>query len=402
MTLVTLPAVRAARDALAGVIRVTPVERSRALADLVGGPVLVKCENLQRTGSFKPRGAYLRISRLADRDRSRGVVAASAGNHAQGVAWAASLLRSTSTVFMPTGAPLPKLAATRGYGAEIRLVGSSVDEALAAALEFAETAGRTFVHPFEHPDVVAGQGTVGLEILDQVPDVRTIVVPVGGGGLISGIGVAVKTGRSDIRLVGVQAAGSAPFPPSLAAGHPVAVHGAGTIADGIAIGRPGELTFEHVRALADQVLTVSDEAISRALLLCLERQKLLAEPAGAAGVAAVMEDPGSFEPPVVVVVSGGNIDPILLLRLLRHGLISAGRFLSLRLRIPDRPGALARLLSELADAGANVLDVSHSRTGPGLPLGAVEVAVELETRGPDHCTELLSRLAAAGYETRFD
>lgn len=393
--------VESARELLTDVSRLTPVEGSRPLSELVGGPVLLKCENLQRAGSFKIRGAYVRIARLTDAERARGVVAASAGNHAQGVALAATLLGSRSTVFMPEGAPLPKVEATKAYGAEVQFSGSTVDEALVAAQSFADQTGAVFIHPFDHPDIVAGQGTVGLEICEQAPQVKTIVVSIGGGGLASGIAAAVKADHPDVRVVGVQAAGAAAFPASLLAGHPVALDSMATIADGIAVGCPGQLTYRMVHDLVDDVVTVSEESLSQALLLCLERGKLVVEPAGAAGVAALMDSPRTFEPPVVAVLSGGNIDPVLLLRVLRHGMIAAGRYLSFRLRIPDRPGELAKLLGELAASGANVLDVEHQRTGPKLHLDEVEVALQLETRGPEHCDEVLSRLRAAGYPLLF-
>ena len=399
---VGLDEIKAARDLLDGVARLTPVEGSRPLSERVGGPALLKCENLQRTGSFKIRGAYVRISRLAPDERARGVVAASAGNHAQGVALAASLLGTTSTVFMPVGAPLPKVEATRAYGAEVRFAGVTVDEALAAAARFHEDTGAVMIHPFDHADVVAGQGTVGLEILDQAPEVRTVVVSVGGGGLVSGVAAAMKALRPDVRVIGVQAAGAAAYPPSLQAGHPTALGSMATIADGIAVGCPGDLTYRMVRDLVDGVVTVSEEALSQALLLCLERAKLVVEPAGAAAVAAVMDQPDLFEPPVVAIVSGGNIDPLLLLRVLRHGMAAAGRYMSFRLRIPDRPGELAKLLGELAASEANVLDVEHVRTGPKLHLDEVEVAVQLETRGPDHCTAVLDRLRDVGYPITLD
>ncbi len=398
---VSVDDVRAARELLAGVVRVTPVEGSRPLSQRVGGPAYLKCENLQRAGSFKIRGAYVRIARLTDAERARGVVAASAGNHAQGVALAAKLLGAAATVFMPVSAPLPKIAATKGYGARVELTGEAVDETIATARAYADEHDAIFIHPFDHPDIVAGQGTVGLEILDQCPDVRTIVVSTGGGGLASGIATAVKQIRPDVRIVGVQAAGAAAFPASLAEGRPVPLKTMATMADGIAVGCPGDLTFDLVRDLVDEVVAVSEEALSRALLLCLERAKLVVEPAGVAGVAAIMEEPGRFEPPVVTVLSGGNIDPVLLLRVIQNGMISAGRYLSVRLRIADRPGELARLLGLLADAGANVVDVEHSRTGAKLHLGEVEVALSVETRGEEHCAALLAALRDAGHTLVF-
>jgi threonine dehydratase len=399
--LVSLDDVRAAAVLLDGVAIRTPVEGSRWLSGLAGGRVDVKCENLQRTGSFKIRGAYVRIARLSDDERAHGVVAASAGNHAQGVALAASMLGTTSTVFMPEGAPLPKVAATKAYGAEVRLAGVTVDEALTAAKEYAAQQGSVFIHPFDHPHVIAGQGTVGLEVLEQVPDVKTVVVCTGGGGLVSGMAVAIKALRPDVRVVAVQAEKAAAFPGSLAVGHPLALDAMATIADGIAVGCPGDITLRHVAALVDEVVTVSEEALSRALLMCLERAKLVVEPAGVAAVAAVMENPTAFEAPVVAVLSGGNVDPLLMLRVIRHGLIAAGRYLSFRLRIPDRPGELAKLLGLLADAGANVLDVEHLRTGPKLHLDEVEVALQLETRGPGHCEEVLGALRAERYPLVF-
>jgi threonine dehydratase len=398
---VSLADVQAAEKLLGGVSRVTPLEGSRLLSDRVGGPVHLKCENLQRAGSFKIRGAYVRLSKLSEDERARGVVAASAGNHAQGVALAASLVGTKSTVFMPIGAPLPKVAATQAYGSDVRFHGHYVDEALAAAQEFAESTGAVFIHPFDHPDIVAGQGTVGLEILDQCPQPRTVVVPCGGGGLLAGVAVAVKGQDPNIRVVGVQAEKAAAYPGSLAAGHPVSLSSVATLADGIAVARPGLVPFALVHEHVDDMLTVSEESLSRALLLCLERAKLVVEPAGAAGMAAVLDEPHAFEPPVAVVLSGGNIDPLLLLRVLRHGMAAAGRYLSFRLRIPDRPGALARLLSELAAADANILEIEHLRTNPKLHLDEVEVAIQIETRGPAHCDEVLGRLRAVGYTLLF-
>jgi threonine dehydratase len=397
----SLEDVQAARELLTGVILNTPVQGSRPLRERVGGPVWFKCENLQRAGSFKIRGAYTRISRLTPVEGARGVVAASAGNHAQGVALAASLRGLASTVFMPVGAPIPKVAATKAYGAAVHFHGQSVDEALVAAKAFAEETGAVFVHPFDHVDIVAGQGTVGLEIVEQCPDVRTVVVCTGGGGLLAGVAVAVKGLRPDVRVVGVQAARAAAYPASLKAGRPVALAEMATMADGIAVGCPGRVPFGIVEALVDDILTVSEESLSRALLLCLERAKLVVEPAGAAGVAAVLDDPGAFEPPVVVVLSGGNIDPLLLMRVLRRGLAVAGRFLSFRARISDGPGALVQLLAEVAAADASVIEVEHMRTDPRLRVDEVEVRLQLETRGAEHCDHVLARLRAAGYTLVF-
>ncbi len=399
--LVTLEDVRDARELLDGVVRMTPMEGSRPLSAQVGGPVSLKCENLQRAGSFKIRGAYVRIFRLTDAERSRGVVAASAGNHAQGVALAGSLLGTSVKVYMPTTAALPKVEATRSYGAEVELLGRTVDESLAAAMAYAESCGSVFIHPFDHPDVIAGQGTVGLEILEQCPQVRTIVVASGGGGLVSGIAAAARELRPEVKVVAAQAAGAAALAPSLAAGRPVPLTEMATMADGIAVGKPGQLTLAHVGALVDRVVTVSEESMSRALLLCLERAKLVVEPAGAAAVASIMDDPGGFEPPVVAVLSGGNLDPVLLLRVIRHGLIAAGRYLSFRVRVPDRPGELVALLAVLADTGVNVLDVEHLRTGPKLHVDEVEVALQLETRGAGHSDQVLARLRKAGYPPQF-
>ncbi len=394
---VTLDDVRNAQKTLSGVARVTALEGSRHLSALVGAPVHLKCENLQRTGSFKVRGAYVRIAGLSERERAAGVVAASAGNHAQGVALAAALLGVRATVFMPVGAPLPKVAATREYGAEVRLHGQVVDETLRAAQEYASATGAVFIHPFDHPDVVAGQGTVGLEILEQCPEVRTIVVGIGGGGLVAGIAVAVKALRPDVRVVGVQAAGAAAYPPSLAAGRPVPVDAPTTMADGIRVGRPGDVPFGIVRELVDEVRTVSEDALSRALLLCLERAKLVVEPAGASPVAALLSEPEAFEGPVVAVLSGGNVDPLLMQRILTHGMAAAGRYLSLRLRLTDSPGALALLLGVLSEVDANVLDVSHVRTDPRLGLTEAEVELHLETKGPEHCARVSQALGEAGY-----
>jgi threonine dehydratase len=395
--LVCLADVEAAAALIDGVVRHTPLEHSRGLAERVGGPVWLKCENLQRTGSFKIRGAYTRISRLTDEERARGVVAASAGNHAQGVALAAKLLGARATVFMPETAPLPKVAATQGYGAEIRLLGQTLSEPMVAAKEYADETGAIFIHPFDHADVIAGQGTVGLEVLEQCPDVATVLVSAGGGGVVSGIAAAVKGRRPDVRVVAVQAEAAAALPVALEAGRPVPLATMATMADGIAVAAPGPLTLAHVQNLVDEVRTVTEEDLSRALLFCLERAKLVVEPAGVAAVAAVMADPVAFRPPVVAVISGGNIDPVLLIKVVQHGMAAAGRYLSLRLVVPDRPGSLAAVLAELAAVGANVLEVEHERTATRLDVGEVEVFVVVETRGPEHAEEVAAALNHAGY-----
>ncbi|MEU7867846.1 threonine ammonia-lyase [Dactylosporangium sp. NPDC049140] len=399
--LVTLAEIEAARQLLAGVTRLTPVEPCRPLTAKLGGPTWLKCENLQRAGSFKVRGAYVRLARLSADERGRGVVAASAGNHAQGVALAASLLGINSTVYMPFGAPLPKIAATKGYGAAVEFAGSTVDEALVAAQEFAERTGAVFIHPFDHPDVIAGQGTVALEILEQVPEVKTVITGIGGGGLVSGLAVAIKALRPDVRVIGVQAAEAAAFPRSLRAGRPVRLENFGTIADGIAVGRPGDITFEHVAKLVDEVVTVTEEDISRALLMLLERGKMVVEPAGSVGVAALLAGVVPVETPAVAVLSGGNIDPMLMVRVIEHGLAAAGRYLTFTVRCGDRPGHLAKLLTYIAEQGANVVDVAHRRQDPRLQLGEVELALSVETRGSEHSDRLVTALRSAGYTVTF-
>ncbi len=386
-------------EALLGpVMRRTPVVASRILSDLTGVEVRLKCENLQRTGSFKPRGAYNRIAKLSAADRENGVVAASAGNHAQGVAWAASELGIPSTVFMPTGVSLPKLVATKAYGAEITLVGSTVDEALGHAREFAARTGAVLIHPFDHADIVAGQATLGTELLAQMPNVGTIVVPTGGGGLLAGVAAAVHLHKPGVRVVGVQAEGAAAWPASLKAGHPIAAESMSTMADGIAVGLPGSVPFDHVVDLVDDIVTVSEDALSRALLLCVERAKLIVEPAGAAAVAALMSrDDLMLDGPVCAILSGGNIDPLLLTHVITHGLRAAGRYLAVRVTISDRPGGLLSLLDVVKKLGASVVDVVHSRTGGQLGLEEVDVMLTVETRGPTHRQDVLDALAASGY-----
>lgn len=339
----------------------------------------------------------MRIARLSPEERARGVVAASAGNHAQGVALAASLLGTNATIFMPEGAALPKISATRGYGAEIRFHGTGVTEALVAAMEFAEHTGAILIHPFDHEDIMAGQGTVGLEILEQVPDVKTILVPIGGGGLAAGIAL-IRSRRPDVHIVGVQAEAAAAYLPSLVEGRPVQVAMQATMADGIAVARPGVLPFAVIAEQLDDVITVSEESLSQSLLMLLERAKMLVEPSGAAGVAAILENPDRFEGPIVAVLSGGNIDALILLEVIRHGLATAGRFLMFRVRIGDRPGNLMRLLTDLAEMQLNVLNVTHDRASESLGIGKVEVAMQVATRGAEHREEVKTKLAELGYD----
>ncbi|MDF2574674.1 MAG: threonine ammonia-lyase, partial [Agromyces sp.] len=377
-----------AREVVGRVARVTPMETSRFLGDRLGVPVYLKCENLQRTGSYKLRGAYHRIAALSEAERARGVVAASAGNHAQGVAFAARELGIHATIFMPVGVALPKLDATRSYGADVVLSGNSIGETMEAAAAFAAESGAVIIPPFDHPDVVAGQGTLGLEILEQAPDATTIVVPIGGGGLVAGIASAAKQqaareGRT-LRVIGVQAENAAPYIASLAAGEPRQVPVIPTIADGIAVYRPGELNFAIIRETVDEVVTVSEDDIARALLVLLERAKLVVEPAGAVAVAAIMTGAVASDGPIVAVLSGGNIDPLLMQRVVAHGLAASDRYLTLSIGLPDRPGQLARVAELLAEANANVIEVLHTRHGSGLQISEVELQLSVETRGSDH------------------
>lgn len=394
---VTLADVEAAREVLEGTAIVTPMEESRWLSAIAGGRVGLKCENLQRTGSFKARGAFVRISRLSAEERARGVVAASAGNHAQGVALAAQQLGIAATVFMPEGAPIPKERATRGYGADVVFSGRYLEDALEAARAFAERTGAVMIHPFDHVDVVAGQGTVGLELLEQMPDVRTVVVPTGGGGLLAGIALAVKAARPDVRVVGVQAKDAAAYPGSLEQGRPTPLEHMRTMADGIAVGRPGDITFAAVRDHVDEVVTVSEDLLARALLALVERAKMVVEPAGAAAVAAILDHPERFETPAVAVLSGGNVDPLLLGKVIRHGMAAAGRYLNLQVTIPDAPGGLAQLLTEVGATGSNVLEVAHERISPSLGMDEVTVQLQLETRGAEHSALVLARMRERGY-----
>jgi len=397
----TLADIESARETIAGVARVTPMETSKFLEGLLGSPVHLKCENLQRTGAYKVRGAYNRLSTLSAAEREAGVVAASAGNHAQGVAFAARELGIPATIFTPVGVALPKLQATRRYGADVVLRGHSVEEALSAAKEFAARTGAVFIPPFDHPAVIAGQGTLGFEILDQVPDVDTVVVPIGGGGVISGIAIAVKglaerLGRT-IRVIGVQAENAAAYPSSIAAGEPLTITTSPTISDGIAVARPGDMNFPIIRDLVDEVVTVSDDDTARALLVLLERAKLVVEAAGAVGVAAIMSGAVHDTGRTVVLLSGGNIDPLMMERIITRGLVAASRYIGIRIMLPDRPGQLARVSQIISDAGANVVEVLHTRHGQGLVINEVGLDLSIEARGPDHADEVMARLQEAGF-----
>lgn len=394
---VTIHDIEEAARRLSGTLRILPPVRARWLEDLVGGPVHLFTENLQRAGSFKIRGAYNFIAQLSDEQKARGVVAASAGNHAQGVALAASILGVPVTVFMPEEASIPKVQATRDYGADVRFAGSTIDESVDAALEFAEATGAVLVHPYDSDHIVAGQGTLGLEIASAVPDLRTAVVCTGGGGLLAGITLALASRTPGARVIGAQAVTAAAYPPSLDAGHPIRLEHMATMADGIAVGRPGDVPFAVIAEHRVPIMTVTEDEISRAVVMLLERSKLLVEPGGAAATAAVMSKPGIYEPPVAITLSGGNVDSLVLMRILRHGLAAAERFLTLVVRAPDRPGSLARLLSEIQRMRANVVDVDHNRLDPSLGVDEVEIVVDVETRGPEHAAEVVAALAAAGF-----
>jgi threonine dehydratase len=395
--MVGLDEIRAARALLAGVALETPVFDSRTFSEWTGARVLLKAESLQRTGSFKIRGATNRLAQLTAAERRLGVVTSSAGNHAQGVALAARTLGVPATVYMPLDAPLAKQAATRGYGAEIVLEGETFDDALAAARR--DAGERPFVPPFDDEAIIAGQGTIGLELVEQVPDMDVVLVPLGGGGLLSGVATAVKALRPGCRVVGVQAAGCAPYVASLAAGAPQAAGEGRTIADGIAVKRPGEITFPLVRALADDVVTVTDDEISTAIVALLERGKLMVEGAGAVGLAALLAARvAAHGETVVCLLSGGNLDAGLLHTIVRHGLTIGGRYLVLHTKILDRPGSLVRLLELLAHDRVNVVDIEHHREGMDVGVVLTGVSITAETRDEEHCRQLIDSLTAHGYE----
>jgi threonine dehydratase len=385
----TLADVQAARERLAGVARQTPVMTSETLSRLAGRPVSLKAENLQRTGAFKIRGAYNTLAQLGEPERSAGVVTASAGNHGQAVAWAAREAGIPATIVVPETAPMAKVDAARGYGARVELAGDGYDECLDAARAFAGSTGAVFVHAFEDPRVIAGQGTLGLELAEQLDEGGTVVVPIGGGGLLSGIAIALRALRPDLRLVGVQAAACAP----LAGLEPVGT----TIADGIAVKHPGELTRAILADLVDEIVVVDDEAISQAIVLLLERAKLVVEGAGAAPVAALLAGRLAGSDPVCAVLAGGNIDATTLISVTRHGLTVDGRYLVVALLIPDRPGQLARIVDLLAEERANILSIAHHREGRNIGVLETEAEITLETRDEVHSQVVIRALTDAGF-----
>jgi threonine dehydratase len=380
-----LPEIERARERLGGVARVTPVFSSETLSRLTGRPVHLKAENLQRTGSFKIRGAYNKLSNLEPDQLAAGVVAASAGNHGQAVAWAARQLGAPARIFMPHYSPMAKFDATRNYGAEVEQTGAVWEETLEAAVAYVERTGGTFVHPYEDSLVIAGQGSIGLELAEQVDELETVVIPIGGGGLASGISLALRAVRPGLRLVGVRAAGTMPG-------------GSGySIADGIAVKDPGELTMEILGETLDDIVAVEDEQIAEAIVLLAERTKLVVEGAGAAGVAAILGGLAGGSGSVLALLSGGNIDASLMVQVMRRGLAIHGRYLVLRTRVVDRPGELAKLLGLLAEERVNVVEVAHQREAAGVPVGHTGVELTLLTRDPGHCEQLLAQLGEWGY-----
>lgn len=396
---VDLDAIRAAQATLNGIITATPMLEDDALSKLLGVKVSLKAECLQRAGSFKIRGAFNKISNLTAAERARGVIAPSAGNHAQGVALAASLLGISSTIIMPTFAPLTKVVATRDFGAHVILEGATFDDAAAHARTLSESEGFIYVHAFNDPAVIAGQGTIGLEMLEALPDANVFVVPIGGGGLIAGIATAIKALKPDARVIGVQAAGCSAVLPSLKAGAPVQVAAAQTIADGIAVKRPGDLTLPIIKALVDDVLEVTDDEIARAIVHCGQRAKLVVEGAGAAGVAALLAGKVSLESTdqVCVILCGGNIDGNLLARVFEQVMVRQGQYVLLKLAVVDRPGSLAQLVDRVAETKANIVDIFHRRALWLAPLGKVGVELVLEVRDEAHGREVIAHLEAAGY-----
>jgi threonine dehydratase len=401
MGAVTADDVAAARPAVETIARRTPVLSSRTISERAGGVVALKAENLQRTGSFKIRGVAAKLAALGD-GCTAGVVGASAGNHGQALAAAAKARGVACEVYMPADAPLAKVEATRGSGATVKIGGESVDDCVEIATERAHEAGMAFVHPFNDPNIVAGQGSLGLELVEDVPDLAKVIVPVGGGGLCSGIAIAVKTARPDVEVVGVQVAACAPYPESLRRGEPVAATSVLTIADGIAVKRPGELTLPLLSEYSDGVVVVEEDAVAEAMVVLMERCKLVVEGAGAVGVAALLggQVAAASSGTTVAVLSGGNVDAGLLASIARRHESESGRRLVLLTRVPDRPGGLARLLGEVASTGANIVDVSHVREGLDLHVRETAIELVLETRGHEHAESVVAALRDGGYESR--
>jgi threonine dehydratase len=390
---------------VAAIVKKTPLLLSSYLTEITGSQVFLKAENLQRTGAYKVRGAYNRMSKLTAQERKRGVVAASAGNHAQGVALAANKLGITAKIFMPVGASLPKVSATRGYGAEVVLTGDTFADCLKAAKEYADKKHAVFIPPFDHIDVVIGQGTVGLEILNELPEVDNIVVAIGGGGLAAGVAVAAKlkakaNGRK-VKIYGVQSEHAAPYVTSLKKGKLTEVAITPTIADGIAVSKPGRIPFELIKKNIDKVVTVSENEIAKAILVILERAKQVVEPAGAVGVAAILAGKLKLKGTTVVILSGGNMDPLLLQRVVRHGLAAAERYTTISVMLPDRPGQLSLTAAVIAKANANVVEVLHTRHGLGLNISEVELNLSVETSGHEHTLEVIKALKEAGLKPRI-
>lgn len=396
---VTLADIQAARRTLRDIIIATPCLPDERLGNELGARVFMKAENTQRSGSFKIRGAYNKISRLAPDERARGVITHSAGNHAQGVALAAKLLGIPATIVMPERAPLTKVTATRRLGAEVVLSGATFDDAGARARELQHEHNLTYVHAFNDDHVIAGQGTIGLELAEALPDLSTVVIPIGGGGLISGVALALKALMPDVYIVGVQAAGCAPVQESLRAGHPITASSANTIADGIAVKRPGDLTLPIIRDYVDTIVTVDDDEIARAIAYAVQSLRLVVEGAGAAGLAALLS--GKVRPhgegTVCTVLCGGNIDGNLLARVIEQVLVKQGRYILLRTTVDDRPGNLAPLISRAAEAGANVVDIFHRRAMWLVPVDRVGIEMVLEVRDEEHGQAVVRHLAKAGY-----
>jgi threonine dehydratase len=395
---VSLAEIRTAMDRIRDSIYLSPCARSEYFSQLTGNSVYLKLDNLQRTGAFKERGALNKLLTLTAEERSRGVIAASAGNHAQGVAYHAGRHGIRAEICMPLTTPLIKVSATKSYGAEVILHGANYDEACEEAVRRSQQFGMTFVHPFDDEVVIAGQGTMGLEILQQVPDIEAVIAPIGGGGLIAGVACAVKATNPQVRIIGVQPARLPSMKVAIAEGHPVTLTPAATIADGIAVRRAGEKTLPLIQKYVDDIVTVDEEEIANAILLLLEREKTLAEGAGAAAIAALInrKTPLSGKK-IAVLVCGGNIDVSLLSRIMERGLVKDGRLVRLRVHLPDYPGALHRLTGILAQHRANIVETSYDRAYYGVNLGDTAIDITMETRGPDHIAELLSALSASGY-----